>query len=134
MIVEPDAGLDVGRPRAIEIEGEGDLGLAGRPAHADPATVPSDDVEGSKGVRHGADPPAARTTSISCAAAISRSLPARSRIVRRNAWASGCPAPNVRGTRPRWSRPVATSAARSALAKSTRRKLVTVGPTDQPTS
>ena len=63
---------------------------------------------------------------------MSRSFSSGSRTVRRRWSASGWPAPNVRGTRPRRRRPSATAAARSGDPKSTRMKFVTDGPTDQP--
>ena len=102
VVVEADARLDVRHAGAVEVDGHRHVGLAGRAPDRDPAAVADDEVEGSERSRHRG----CSWVSMAWAAAIRRSLPVRSRIVRRRQWASGWPAPNVRGTRPRRSRPV----------------------------
>ena len=128
VVEEPDARVDAGVARAVEAERDGDLGLVGRPGDASRDGPRA----GRSRCRRGAWSCRGLLSMVGRRAAMSRSFSSGSRTVRRRWSASGWPAPNVRGTRPRDRRPSATAAARSTLPKSTRMKFVTDGPTDQP--
>jgi hypothetical protein len=52
VVVEADAGRDVGATRAVEVEGEVDLGLAGPAADADPSRAATSDIDAAERRRH----------------------------------------------------------------------------------
>src|SRR5439155_1398731 len=54
MIVEADAGRDVGVAGPVEIDGHGHVGLAGRPRHRRPPALARANVDRAEGGRHGA--------------------------------------------------------------------------------
>ena len=83
VIVEPDAGRDVGDPAAVEVELDRHLRLAGGPGNGHPPVHAIADVDHAERGRHAGSPRSRR------AAAVSRSLPARSRMVSRRQWARG---------------------------------------------
>src|SRR5688572_21246772 len=98
VIVEPDSGVDRGRTGAIDAEGDGDRCLARRASDRNAPPVTRADLEIAEWRRH-----SGISVDRTCAASIKRSFSCGSRTVSLRYEASGWPAPNVRGTKPRVS-------------------------------
>src|SRR3990172_3405387 len=126
VVEEADARRDLGPALTVELEVHRDVGL---PRHAPQAGHPwarGEDVKLAEWRTHDLASPNEP------AASMRRSFSSLSRTVIRRQWANEWSRPKVRGTMPRRSRSSATRPACAGVPKSTSRKFVTDGPTDQP--